>query len=338
MAVSLEFYRVEESSGVKTLIGDTMDIGSLFKGADHYIPIAVFNSGDEPAISPKVSVVEFFQDGRDYNEAMQWKSLSLDRHANFLKTINLPDIQPESWMQGKEIYFEDFSSYSTAAGTRPDQSWMLWAGNEFVWEVYNGWLQHNVDTQHSRAMWGVLPDVTDFEFSTKITVRNGIYAGYLLRDIGDYDTGYIVLVQGQAQYYDVGTPQNEGVIQVWKGKFSLGIGSWQMLYQSGTIGVRGTHDFFKVKLHGNRFDFWYNNEYSVNPIYTFIDEENTYTGASKPILVSHPGSGSILVYYDDIRLERPTNDGRIWIRNNINKDTPLFGTQLSILRVDYGGE
>ena len=110
-----------------------------------------------------------------------------------------------------------------------------------------------------RAMWTVLPNAKNFIYSMKITVRDGTYAGVLLRNEGDSDTGYIVLVQGMPDKLGDGVATNEGVIQIYDGKFTEGIDSWNLLYTSPNIGIRGTHDYFKVKMTDNRFDFWYNN-------------------------------------------------------------------------------
>jgi hypothetical protein len=338
LSVDLELYLVEETSGIKTKIDSVLDLGSIFKGSEKKIPIAIYNNGDEPAINPKASIAEYFQDGKNFHEALTWKKVSMDKSSDFTIMVNLPTVQPKSWMQGKDVYMENFNGYSTTAGTRPDQNWTLWAGSQYVWEVYNGWLQHNIDTQHSRAMWNVLPKVKDFEYSMKVTVRDGVYAGLILRDIGDYDTGYIVLIQGQAQYFGSSIPQNHGVIQVWSGKFTSGASAWTLLYQSGSIGVRGTHDYFKVRLIGNRFDFWYQNEQSIEPLYSFVDGSNRYTNASKPIIASHPSTGSILIYFDDIKMEVPNNNGLVWIQDTINKDTKLFGRQYSVFKLEYGGE
>ena len=336
MTIDLQFYAVEESSGIKTLIGDTFDIGSLFKGNEVNLPISIYNNGTETAINPRVSIVQYFQEGKNYSQAVTWKKLSLDKNSNFSTSILLPDIPANSWMPGKDIYNENFSGYPTVAGTRPDQDWTVYAGSQYVWEVYSGYLQHNVDTQHSRAVWNVLPAIADCEFSTKITVRDSVYAGYLFRNTGDSDTGYIVLVQGQARFF-TDIPVNEGVIQVWSGKFSSGIDAWTLLYQSNSIGIRGTHDYFKVKLIGNRFDFWYQNPLSTAPLYSFVDETDTYIHAAKPVLVSHPGSGSILIYFDDITLEVPTQNGMVWIKNTVTQNTPVNGRQYSIFKMEYGG-
>ena len=334
--VNLDFYVVETSSGLKTKIENNLDFGSLFKGSVKKNAIAIFNSGDETAVSPKVSIAEYFQAGKNYSECVTWKKVSLSENVEYGLSVQLPDIPANSWMAGKDIYFEDFSSYPNAAGTKPDQNWLLWQGNEYVWEIYSGYLQHNVDSQPSRALWGALPASKNLEFSTRITVRNGVYAGYILRDTGDYDTGYICLVQGQASYFTEGMSQGDGVIQVWSGKFSAGVSNWTLLYQSPSIGIRGTHDYFKVKLYDNRFDFWYQNEYSVEPLFSFIDENNTYTGSAKPVLASHAGSGSILIYFDDIKLEIPTAIGLVWIDNSVNLNTPLFGEQYSVFKVEFG--
>jgi len=336
--INLEFYVVEPSTGLQTKIENAYDFGSLFKGTQKRVPFAIFNSGDETAVKPRVSITEYFQSGKDFRECVTWKKLSLNENIGYGTSIQLPDILPNSWMQGKDIYFEDFSAYPNAAGTKPDQNWMLWSGNEYVWEIYSGYLQHNVDSQQSRALWNALPSAKDFEFSMRVTVRNSVYAGVILRDIGDYDTGYIVLVQGQAGYFTNDMSQGEGVIQVWSGKFSTGIGGWTLLYQSPSIGIRGTHDFFKVKLTDNRFDFWYQNEFSEEPLFSFIDDERTYNGVAKPIICSHPGSGSILIYFDDIKVEVPTTTGLLWVENNVNLNTKVFGTQYSIVNFDFGGE
>lgn len=337
MAVALEYYHIDETSGIKTKIENALDLGSLFKGSEKKIPLAIYNAGDETAVKPTASIVEYLQQGKNYKEAVTWKSLSLDKNSGFTTKLSLPDIPPKSWMAGKEIFMEDFSGYTTASGQRPDQTWTLWQGNEYVWQVYSGYLMHNTDTQPSRAMWGVLPESANFTLSCKITVRNGVYAGFILRDIGDFDTGYIVLVQGQASYFNGTLPQNEGVIQVWRGKFTQGLGNCTLMYQSGTIGVRGTHDYFKIVLNGNRFDFYYGNEYATTPNYSWVDVNNTYTEASKPVLACHAGSGSILIYYDDIRMEVPTTDGRLWIKDTINNSTSVFGVQQTIFKMEYGG-
>ena len=338
MAVNLNYYIYEEATGLKTPIGDAYDLGSLFKGSESKTGIAIFNSGDETAIKPMVSIGEFIQQDANFKESVTWKSLSLDKNAGFTTNkLSLPDIPSNSWMSGKDIYFEDFSGYSINSGAKPDQTWTLWEGNSYVWQVYSGYLLHNIDTQPSRATWNILPTAVDFTFSCKVTVRDGVYAGVILRDTGDSDTGYIVLIQGQAQYFNSGIPQGEGVIQVWKGKFSQGIENCTLMYQSGSIGIRGTHDYFKVALIGNKFEFYYGNEYAIIPNYAFVDSANTYTNSSRPILACHAGTGSVLIYYDDIKMEIPTQNGLVWINNKVNNTTQVFGTQKSIFKMEFGG-
>jgi hypothetical protein len=338
LGVELQYYVVDEASGLKTKIENALDLGNLFKGSEKKIPIAIYNAGDETAVTPSVSIAEYIQQGKNYKDAVTWKSLSFDKNSGFTTKLSLPDIEPNSWMAGKEIYMEDFSGYTTATGQRPDQAWTLWQGNEYVWQVYSGYLMHNTDTMPSRALWTVLPDSVNYTLSCKITVRNGVFAGFIVRDQGDYDTGYIVLVQGQPQYlspYNI--PLNEGVIQVWKGKFTQGLANCTLLYQTGSIGVRGTHDYFKMVLNGNKFYFYYGNEYATVPNYSWADEQNTYMGASRPVLACHAGTGSILIYYDDIRMEVPTNEGRVWIKNTVNNTTSVFGVQQSIFKMEFGG-
>lgn len=197
-------------------------------------------------------------------------------------------------------------------------------------------MQHNVDTQDGRALWTTLSTAKDFEFSMKVTVRDNVYSGVILRDEGDSNTGYIVLVQA-IQSHLGNIAKNEGVIEVYSGKFTNGINTWKLLYKSPSIGVRGTHDFFKVKLKGNRFDFWYKNEESDQPLYSFIDEEYTYLKASKPVIVCHAGFGSVLTYFDDIKMEVENENGVIWIENTVDAKTPLFSSQYSILDMKFGG-
>jgi len=133
--IDLQFYVIEEASGLKTRIDSNLNLGSIFKGTEKKVPIAIFNAGDETAITPQVSIEEYFQTGKNYLEAKQWKNLSLSKSSDFTTLLQVPDIPANSWMPGKDIYFEDFSQYSTAAGTKPDQNWIVWGGNEYVWEV-----------------------------------------------------------------------------------------------------------------------------------------------------------------------------------------------------------
>lgn len=337
MSVELEFYSLEESTGIKTKLESAYGFGNLFKGAQVKVPIAIFNKGDTEAVNPTAKITEYTVGNGNYSEPYKWKKVSLSKNMGYAQEVKLPTIKPLSWMTGKDVYFEDFSKYPPDSGAKPDQEWSLWGGSDKAWEIYSGYLQHNTDSIGGRACWNTFPTVADFEFSSKITVRDGVFAGYILRDIGDYSTGYIVLVQGISSYFPVGMNSSEGVIQVWKGNFTEGIDKWELLYQSGSIGVRATHDVFKVRLVGNRFDFWYKNDDSLNPMFSFVDNANTYTGKSKPVLCTHAGNGSTLIYFDDLRMEIETPDGLVWIENTVDAKTGLFGTQYSVLELEFGG-
>lgn len=332
--VDLEYYQIDEASGLKTKLNNAMSFGNMFKGTRQLIPITVYNNGDTPAVSPTVSIAEY--PGGNNAESYKWKKISFSKTDGFTTSLKLPDIEPKSWLKGKDVVMEDFNNYPVIAGTKPDQTWLLWEGTNFGWEVYNGWLQHNVDTIDGRALWTSLYTAKDFEFSMRVTVRDNVYAGCILRDEGDSNTGYIVLVQGmQSQLGDIA--KTEGVIQVFSGKFTEGMGAWKQLYKSPSIGIRGTHDYFKVRLKGNRFDFWYKNEDSDTPLYSFIDENETHTRASKPVIVCHAGFGSVLTYFDDVKMEVENDDGVIWIENSVDGKTSLFGAQYSLLNMEYGG-
>lgn len=220
---------------------------------------------------------------------------------------------------------------------KPDQSWLLWHQSDYAWEVYNGWLQHNVDSQDGRALWSELISAEDYDFYIKMTVRDGVYAGVLLRDEGDSNTGYIVLVQAMASYLgDV--QENEGVIQVFDGKFTDGIESWELLYTSPSIGIRGTHDPWRIRLKGNRMDFWYGDDSLTNPMWSWIDTEYRHAKASRPVILCHAGFGSILTYFDDVRQEVANENGVVWVQNTVPANTPVFSTQRTLLAVEYGGE
>lgn len=201
----------------------------------------------------------------------------------------------------------------------------------------NGWLQHNIDTQDGRALWTELISAKDFDFYIKMTVRDGVYSGLILRDEGDSNTGYIVLIQAMSGH--LGNVQsNEGVIQVFDGKFTDGIENWELLYTSPSIGIRGTHDPFRVRLTGNKFEFWYGDDTLPTPMWSWIDTEYRHAKASKPVICCHAGFGSVLTYFDDIRMEVANQNGQIWIQNTVNSKTPVFSTQRTLLAVDYGGE
>lgn len=334
MAVKLEYYQIDPASKNKTKITSALSFGNMFKGTNKKIPITIFNAGDTEAVSPVISIKEY-PDGNS-QEPYKWKKVSFDEHKNYTTSLSLPNIKPGDWLEGETVQFEDFNNYPVVAGTKPDQSWLLWEGGQFAWEVYNGWLQHNIDSIDGRALWTELSTAKDFTFSMKVTIRDGIYGGLILRDEGDSNTGYIVLVQAMPEHLG-NVMRNEAVIQVFSGKFTDGIDSWRELYKSPTVGQRGTHDYFKVRLEGNRFDFWYNNEKSETPLYSFTDTENLHTKPSKPIICVHAGLGSAKSYFDDVRMSVVNKDGVVWIENSTDKDTKIFGTQYSVLNVEYGG-
>lgn len=335
MAVKLEYYQIDPTTKERTPITGALSFGNMFKGAGKKIPITIFNAGDTEAVSPVISIKEY--PSGNYKEPYTWKKVSFDERKDFTNSLRLPNLKPNEWLEGKTVQFEDFNSYPVVAGTKPDMSWQLWEGGKFAWEVYNGWLQHNIDSQDGRARWTDLSTAADFEFSMKVTIRDDIYGGVILRDRGDSDTGYIVLVQAMPEHLG-NVMKNEAVIQVFSGTFSEGIRKWKELYKSASVGIRGTHDYFKVKLEGNKFEFWYNNEKSETPLYTFVDRDETYTKASKPIICCHAGSGSAKTYFDDVRMSVTNKDGIVWIENSVKSDTELYGTQYSVLNVEFGGE
>lgn len=336
MAMELEYYKVDELSNVKEKIDHTYGFGAIFKGEQKRVPIAIYNPNDYPAVTPVASIVEFTMDeNHNYSEAYKWKKISLSKNIGYTTSVELPTIQPHAWMTGKDVVMEDFSSYPPDIGASLNPDWMTWSGSNKIWEIYSGYLQHNTDSMGGRACWNAFPKAKDFEFSCKITVYDNVYGGIIVRDKGDYNEGYIILIQGISSHFPVGTAIGEGVIQLYKGKFTEGIDKWTLLYQSPSIGTRGTHDYFKVKLNGNRFDFWYKNE--NQPLCSFVDSESTYENASRPILCTHAGNGNTLIYFDDVRMEVENNDGLLWIENTIDVKTKLFGTQYSVLDISYGG-
>jgi DeoR/GlpR family transcriptional regulator of sugar metabolism len=79
--VDLQFYYIDEASGQKIKIDNNLNLGSLFKGTESKIPIAIYNNGDEAAISPQAKIFEFFQSGKDFSESVEWKKLSLSKIA-----------------------------------------------------------------------------------------------------------------------------------------------------------------------------------------------------------------------------------------------------------------
>ena len=323
---------------VYSIIGDASDatngysLGNLFKGSQTKFSFTIFNNGDTTAVSPVVSFKRY-QGGS--SEPVTWKKVSFMENTNYDDSLDLPDLEPNSWLTGKDVYSEDFQGYPVIAGIPLSSDWLTWQGVDKTWEVYNGWLQHNVDIQDSKAKWTALPSAKDFMFSMKITIRDGCYGGVLIRDTGDNDTGYIILIQGMATRLGE-VASNEGLIQIYKGTFMSGINSWTLAAQSGSTGIRATHDYMAVKTEGNKIQVWYKSE--TNPILTYIDEDETYTDARIPILLCSAGSGSVLSYFDDIYMEVKNNDGIIWVRNEVEAETELFGVQRTLLDIEYGGE
>lgn len=337
--VILEFYQVDPVTGLKTPVLGNYNFGNIFKGNQKRVCFTIKNVGDTDAIDPVASIKEYpaSEDGKiSYEDAKSWKRLSFMETTNYDYQLQLPTIKAGQWLQGKDVYAEDFNNYPVVAGTPPDSTWITWKSLATAWEVYNGWLQHNVDNADGRACWTALPKAINFTYSMRVTIRNNVYGGVLLRHTGDYDTGYICLVQGIEEYLGDVNP-NEGVIQIFSGTFSQGIESWNLLYTSGSIGIRGTHDYFKIQLEDYTFKIWYKNEQSETPLYTFTDADKTYKDAAQPTILCHAGFGSVLSYFDDIYMEVPNNNGVIWVQNSVATDTKVFGNQLSLLDISYGG-
>lgn len=335
MGVDLKFYSVNDS-GKKTELNGSASFGNIYKGNQSILNLAIYNAGDTTAYSPILLVKPF----NDSSEPVLWKTLSFDKNSSeWFESLELEDIEPHSWLKGYDIQIEDWSSYSTAAGTSPSDDWILWQSARGYWNVYNGYLQHYPDSQDGRASWGNFSVAADFEFSLKISIRANTYGGIIARHNGDSDTGYIILVQGIQDYFqDSSLSTGEGVIQVYSGKFSSGHDSWKLLYESPSIGIRGTHDPFKIKLKGNTFSFWYNNDFNDEPLYTWTDPANTYTKASRPVICTHAGYGTSINYFDDLQMKVENSNGRVYLKSVIPENTTLYGLQYCLLDVEYGGE
>lgn len=332
MAVDLQFYQYDVATKQKTLITNGYNMGNIFKGGQSKFSFAIYNNGDTTAVSP---IISFKRYQNSSNEPVTWKKVSFMENSNYGDTLQLPDIKAKSWLTGKDVYSEDFQGYPVIAGTPLSSDWQTWQGVDTTWEVYNGWLQHNVDIQDSKAKWTALPSKKNYFFSMNITIRDGCYGGVLVRDEGDSDTGYIILIQGMANRLGE-VASNEGIIQIYKGSFMSGINSWTLVKQSGSTGIRGTHDYMAVKLEDNKIQVWYKNQ--ERPILTYVDEDSTYNDARIPILLCSAGSGSVLSYFDNIYMEVPNDDGVIWVKNEVDEKTALFGIQKTLIDIQYGGE
>lgn len=335
MAVDLKFYSVDDLGNKKELTGSA-SFGNIYKGNQSIMNLAIYNAGDSTAFSPVLSVKQF----GEYKDAPLWKSLSFDANSdNWVTELELDDIEPHSWLRGYNIQTEDWSGYSTAAGTSPSDDWRLWQSANGYWNVYNGYLQHYPDSQDGRASWGNFSIASDFEFSLKISVRANTYGGIIARHNGDSDTGYIILLQGIQDYFqDNSIPISDGVIQVYSGTFSKGYDSWKLLYESPSVGVRGTHDPFKIKLKGNTFSFWYNTDFNDEPLFTWSDPDYTYNVASRPVICTHAGYGTSINYFDDLQMKVENENGRVYVKSIVPADTSLYGLQYTLLDVKYGGE
>lgn len=335
MSVNLKFYSVDDSGKKKELSG-TASFGNIYKGNQSIMRLAIFNEGDSTAFSPILSIKQY----GNYKDSPSWKSLAFDDAAtDWKQELQLEDIDANSWLKGYDERAENRSSYSTAAGTSPDDSWQLWQSAKGYWNVYNGYLQHYPDSQDGRAAWGSFLSARDFEFSLKISVRANTYAGVIVRDTGDKDTGYIVLIQGIQEYFkDQSIPSSDGVIQVYSGTFSKGHDQWKLLYESPSIGVRGTHDPFKFAIQGNKFKFWYNNDFESDPLYEWTDVAETYMEAAKPVICTHAGYGTSINYFDDLKQRVANENGRVYVKSEIPAETSLYGLQYCLMDVTYGGE
>lgn len=332
MSANLEFYAVDLDTAARTKLEGSFSFGNIFKGAQKKAAITIFNNGDTTAVAPKCSIKEYPDES---GLPVQWKKLSFNKNTGYNLSLSLPDIEPKSWLKGQTVQFEDFNNYPVVAGTKPDMSWLLTEGTAYGWEVYNGWLQHNPDTINGKALWTELSSAADFTFEIEISSINGTWSGLLVRDEGDSDTGYIILIQCQDQYLG-NIPSDEGVIQVWSGSYSQGIDSWDLLYQSNSVGKVKTRAPFKLVVENNVFKFWYNDTAAESPLYTFVDVEYTHVNASRPIVLCHASAGSARITFDNIKMSVDNDEGVIYIQNDVPKDTPLFSQQLTLLDIEYG--
>lgn len=114
-------------------MNDTLSFGNIFKGSQSKLAFTIFNAGDTTAVSPTMEIQQYPTGG--YTECYQWKKISLSENDGYGIKLSLPDIAPNSWLEGKDIVEEDFNNYPQVAGTKPDQSWMLWNQSDYAWEV-----------------------------------------------------------------------------------------------------------------------------------------------------------------------------------------------------------
>lgn len=132
MAVDLEFYQVDPYTKQKTLIVNGYSLGNLFKGSQSKFAFTIYNKGDTTAVSPLVSFKRYQGSSE---EPLKWKSVSFMENTNYADSLSLPDIKPNSWLTGKDVYSEDFQNYPVVAGTPLSSDWLTWQGVDKTWEV-----------------------------------------------------------------------------------------------------------------------------------------------------------------------------------------------------------
>ena len=114
MTVQLEYYLVDQQTGQKQKMNDTLSFGNIFKGSQSKLAFTIFNAGDTTAVSPTMEIQQYPTGG--YTECYQWKKISLSENDGYGIKLSLPDIAPNSWLQGKDIIEEDFNNYPQVAG------------------------------------------------------------------------------------------------------------------------------------------------------------------------------------------------------------------------------
>lgn len=134
--VKLEYYKVDEVTGLKEKINNIYSFGNLFKGSQKQIPISIKNVGDTDAISPVITMKQYVsEDGKSYPEAYKWKKLGYSKDTITEVELKLPDIKAGGWLEGKDVFTEDFSLYPTVAGTPLGNDWVVWQGTGLSFEV-----------------------------------------------------------------------------------------------------------------------------------------------------------------------------------------------------------
>lgn len=361
MAAKLDFYSYDGITKVSSLLDGTYSLGDILKGSSEIGTLQVYNSGDKKAINPILKLKAY----NDNSEVIGWKGLSFSPDYDFETTLELPDIEPETFAGGKNIYIEDFSIYDyTSAQPIAGNDWTVWHNSQSIdpWYAYSkalyfygvdprfSSLSQNTDTTTTiTPSSSILGKEKDFLISASFSCLKNSFIGWVFRD------NYIVTISGIREDFkeDIYQLGHQFALQIWYGDPQKHKSWWTPLedFDLGNS-VNGTKVWIQIQDQEINesavpvFKIWLNTDDTTSdPTFTYVLEEDKrktcYSDtASVPSIIGYEPISSNMsnMVVDDIKMIADTKSGIIYLKSEVPTTTKLTGIQYFLLDIDYGTE